>query len=159
MTTEAAVAQDVTDREIVLSRDFNAPREMVFRAWTDPEQVVQWWGPLGFTTTTSEIDVRPGGRWRFVMHGPDGTDFLNRIDFIDVVAPERLVYHQAGDGDTADIHFEATVTFEEHDGGTRLTLRSLFPTAEARAHVVEKFGAIEGGKQHLARLAEFLAAR
>ena len=100
MTTAAAVSHDVADREIVLSRDFAAPREMVFRAWTDPEQVGQWWGPQGFTTTTSEIDVRPGGRWIFVRHGPDGTDFLNRIDFIDVVAPERLVYQQSGDGDT-----------------------------------------------------------
>jgi uncharacterized protein YndB with AHSA1/START domain len=66
----------------------------VFRAWTDPAQVSVWWGPRGFTTTSHEIDIRPGGRWRFVMHGPDGTDYDNLITFVEIVAPERLVYDQ-----------------------------------------------------------------
>jgi uncharacterized protein YndB with AHSA1/START domain len=64
----------------------------VFDAWTDPKQITQWWGPAGFTTTTDEMGVKPGGVWRFVMHGPDGTDYKNKIVFIEVVRLERLVY-------------------------------------------------------------------
>ena len=77
-------------REIVAARVFDAPRELVFDAWTDPEHVAQWWGPNGFTNTIHEMDVRPGGVWRFVMHGPDGVDYNNKIVYIEVVKPERL---------------------------------------------------------------------
>jgi uncharacterized protein YndB with AHSA1/START domain len=71
----------------VLTRTFDAPRELVFNAWTDPKQITQWWRLTGFTTTTHEMDVKPGGVWRFVMHGPDGTDYKNKIVFIEVVRP------------------------------------------------------------------------
>ena len=76
----------------MITRVFNAPRKMVFDAWTDPRQVAQWWGPRGFTTTISEMDVRPGGVWRLVMHGPDGTDYKNKVVYLEVAKPERLVY-------------------------------------------------------------------
>ena len=78
------------EREIRITRVFDAPRELVFEAWTDRDQVVEWWGPHGFTTTIHEMDVRPGGVWRFVMHGPDGTDYNNHVVFEEVVEPERL---------------------------------------------------------------------
>jgi uncharacterized protein YndB with AHSA1/START domain len=71
--------QEPADRQIVTTRVLDAPRELVFKMWTDPEHIVQWWGPKGFTTTTYSMDVRPGGVWRFVMHGPDGTDYQNKI--------------------------------------------------------------------------------
>jgi uncharacterized protein YndB with AHSA1/START domain len=90
---------ETADREIVHSRLLNAPREMVFAAWTDPKQVVQWWGPRGFTTTNQEMAVTAGGVWRFVMHGPDGRDYKNKIVFTEVVRPERLVYRHAGEED------------------------------------------------------------
>ena len=144
------------DREIVLSRLLDAPREMVFAAWTDPKQVVQWWGPRGFTTTTQEMAVAPGGVWRFVMHGPDGRDYKNKIIFTEVVKPERLVYRHAGEEDTEHIRFHVTVTFEAQGSKTLLTMRSLFATAQERDEVVTKYGAIEGGKQTLERLAEHL---
>lgn len=147
---------DTADREIVLSRLLNAPRELVFAAWTDPKQVVQWWGPLGFTTTSHEMSVTPGGVWRFVMHGPDGHDYKNKIIFIEVVKPERLVYRHAGEGDTEDVRFHVTVTFEAKGSKTLLTMHSLFETAQERDEVVTKYGAIEGGKQHLERLAAFV---
>jgi uncharacterized protein YndB with AHSA1/START domain len=150
MTTSTA------DREIVLTRLLDAPRELVFRTWTEPEHVARWWGPRGFTTTTHAIDVRPGGAWRFIMHGPDGTDFNNKIVFREVVKPERLVYAQGSD-DTDEAHwFNVTVTFAEERGRTRLTMRMVFPTAAAREQVVREFGAIEGGLQHLDRLVEYL---
>jgi uncharacterized protein YndB with AHSA1/START domain len=144
------------DREIVLTRVFDAPREVVFRAFTDPRQVDQWWGPNGFTNKTHEMDVRPGGAWRFVMHGPDGVDYKNRIDYTEVVSPERLAYlHGSDDGGPA--HFEVTVTFTEQGGKTRVTMRSVFPTAALRDKVVKEHRAIEGGNQTLARLAQHLS--
>jgi len=142
------------DREIVLSRLLHAPRELVFAAWTDPKQIVQWWGPRGFTTTTYEMTVTPGGVWRFVMHGPDGRDYKNKIIFTEVVAPERLVYRHAGEDEHEDIRFEVTVTFQAQGGKTLLTMRSVFGTAQERDDVVTKYGAMEGGKQTLERLAE-----
>ncbi len=161
MTPKNDLTPEASDREIVLSRVFDAPRELVFQAFTDPRQVGKWWGPNGFTTTTHEMDVRPGGVWRYIMHGPDGTDYKNKIAYHEVVRPERLAYSHGGDfGDGGEERegFEVTVTFDEQDGKTRLTMRSLFPTAEARNLVVEKFGAIEGGKQTLERLSQHLAA-
>ncbi len=147
---------NTADREIVLSRLLNAPRELVFDAWTDPKHIVQWWGPRGFTTTSHEMSVTPGGTWRFVMHGPDGRDYKNKIIFIDVVKPERLVYRHAGEEDHEDVRFHVTVTFEAKGSKTLLTMHSLFETAEERNEVVTKYGAIEGGKQTLERLAEFV---
>src|SRR3977135_379237 len=111
----------------------------------------------GFTTTTDEMEVKPGGVWRFVMHGPDGTDYKNKIVFLSVVRPERLVYRHAGDAGTDPVRFHVTVTFAAQGSKTRLTMASIFETAEERNRVVEKYGAIEGGKQTLSRLAEHLA--
>jgi uncharacterized protein YndB with AHSA1/START domain len=91
----SSLAEATTDREIVTTRVFDAPREMVFDAWTDPKHIGQWWGPIGFTTTTHEMDVRPGGVWRFTMHGPDGRDYKNRIVYTEIVRPERLAKHLA----------------------------------------------------------------
>lgn len=147
---------DMDDRSLSFTRTFDAPRELVWRAWTDPQHVLNWWGPDGFTNSNVEMDVRPGGVWRFVMHGPDGTDFKNRIKFIEVVKPERLVYAQCGEDETEDIRFHTTVTFEDQAGKTRLKMQMVFKTAEELRHVVEQFGAEEGAKQHLGRLAAYL---
>jgi uncharacterized protein YndB with AHSA1/START domain len=147
----------VADREIVLSRLINAPRERVFKAWVDPELVIKWWGPNGFTTTTQEMEVKPGGVWRFIMHGPDGRDYANKIVFIEILKPERLVYKHSGGGDTEDVKFHVTVTFQEQDGKTFLTIQSVFESAEVLDRVVKEYGAIEGGKQHLERLDKFLS--
>lgn len=150
MAKETATA----DREIVLTRLLDAPRELVWRAWTEPEHLIKWWGPTGFTNTFHEIDVRPGGVWRFVMHAPDGTDYDNFVRFREVLPPERLVYDQ---GQTVDEPwFQATVTFEADGDRTLITLRTVFPTRKMRDTVVEQYGAIEGGNQSLDRLSEHL---
>jgi uncharacterized protein YndB with AHSA1/START domain len=146
-------------REIVLTRTLAAPRALVFTTWTDPVHVGRWWGPDGFTTTIHEMDVRPGGLWRYTMHGPDGTDYPNRILYAEVVAPERLVYDHDGDPQDGqeDPHaFHVTVTFEEQGGRTVVTMRSRLASAEQRALVAEF--AVPGGKQTLARLDAYLAA-
>jgi len=151
---DQANRSDTSDREIVTSRLLDAPRELVFEAWTDPKQVVQWWGPHGFTTTTDEMSVTPGGIWRFVMHGPDGRDYKNKIIYIEVVKPERLVYRHAGEDEHEDVRFHVTVTFGAQGRKTLLTMRSVFATAQERDDVVEKYGALEGARQTLERLAQ-----
>ena len=146
-----------SDRELVLSRVFDAPRELVFRAWTDPRHVAEWWGPNGFTTTLHEMDVRPGGVWRFVMHGPDGVDYPNLAVFHEVVPPERLVFTH-GSGQAGDAGFEVTITFDVVEGGkTRLSLRQLYATAAERDYVAREYRAVEMGNQTLDRFAAYLA--
>ena len=150
---------DTTDaaRSIVTTRVFDAPRDLVFTAWTDPKHLAQWWGPTGFTTTTHAFDMRPGGVWRFVMHGPDGTDYQNRITFEEVARPERLVYRHGGGDDVHPVQFHVTVTFEDLGGSkTRLTMKGLFATAAIRDEVAAKYGAVEGAQQTLERLATYL---
>jgi uncharacterized protein YndB with AHSA1/START domain len=156
-TTRTSAAGNTADREIVITRVFDAPRELILDAWTDPKQVVRWWGPRGFTTTIHEMDVRPGGVWKQTMHGPDGTDYPNRSVFIDVVKPERIVYSMAGGkkGDPGH-QFEATWTFDAQGDKTKLTLRMLFPSAEIRERIAKAYGVIEGGNQTLDRLGEHL---
>jgi uncharacterized protein YndB with AHSA1/START domain len=156
MTMTASDNTSTADREIVISRVVEAPRELVWQAWTQPEHVAQWWGPNGFTSTIQEMDVRVGGVFRMIMHGM-GQDFPNVMTYLEVVEPERLVYDH-GNGEAGDPNqFHVTVTFAEQDGKTEVTMRSLFATPEARDYVAREFGAIEGGRQHLARLAEHLA--
>ena len=138
------------------TRIFDAPRALVFQMWTDPKHLAQWWGPTGFTTTTSAFDMRPGGMWRFVMHGPDGRDYENRITFEEVVPPERIVYRHGGGDDVEPVQFRTTVTFEDLGGRTRLTLRGQFPSAAERDRVIREYGADTGLAQTLARLAEYL---
>ena len=148
--------QTTSDREIVMERVFDAPREMVFDAWTSIEHIPNWFGPRGFTMTVHEFEARPGGIFRFIFHGPDGTDYDNKIVFKEIARPERLVYdHGSGDG-PAD--FEVTVLFSDQGKGTKLNMRMIFPTTEARDKTIE-FGAIEGGNQTMDRLAEYLAKK
>lgn len=151
--------QEPTLNEIVISRVYDAPRELVWNAWTDPKQVVQWWGPRGFTTTIEEMDVRPGGVWQHTMHGPDGTNYPNKSVFTEVVKHERIVFsHTGGKEGGPGANFRSTWTFEDEDGKTRLTIRMFFGSAQERDQIVKEYGAIEGGKQTLERLAEHLRA-
>lgn len=158
LATWLASASPMADREIVITRTVRAPRDRVFTAFTDPRHVAHWWGPNGFTLTTHRMDVRPGGTWRFIMHGPDGTDWPNRITYRSVVRPERLEYVHGSDIDDDPHAFDVTITFTEHDGMTTITMRSLFATASARDLKVTKVRAIEGGNQTLRRLEEYLVS-
>jgi uncharacterized protein YndB with AHSA1/START domain len=151
----------MAEREVEIAREFAAPVQRVWRAWSDPEHVAQWFGPAGFRTVTKSREFRTGGHWRFTMIGPDGHEYLNEVDYLEIVPHALLRYRQGGGGETAHINFEVEVRFEPCGAGnerTRLSMRTVFPTAEALRHVVENFGAIEGGKQTQARLAQFLAA-
>ncbi len=146
---------ETADREIVATRVFDAPRELVFQMFTDPKHVVHWWGPNGFTLTIHEMDVRPGGVWRFIMHGPDGVDYPNKITYFEIVKPGRLVYDHGEEGQPG--YFHVTVTFEDQERKTKLSMQMLFKTAAEREQVVEKYNAVEGLNQTLGRLEEYLA--
>jgi uncharacterized protein YndB with AHSA1/START domain len=152
---ENFLATALAEREIVVSRVFDAPREIVWDAWTDPKQVMKWWGPRGFTTTIHEMDVRPGGVWRQTMHGPDGANYPGKIVFSEVVKPERIVLtHSGGKEGGRVVNFKSTWTFEAEGDQTRVTIRMVFDSLEAREFVAKEHGAIEGGKQTLQRLGE-----
>lgn len=148
-----------SDREIRIARVFDAPRELIWTVWTDPNHVAQWWGPRGFSTKIEKMDVRPGGIWKHVMRGPDGTLYPNKSKFIEVVKPERIVMRHGGakKGGPA-VQFVATWTFVPRGKQTVVTLHSVFPTAAKRDQVIKLYGAVEGGKQTLARLGEYLEA-
>lgn len=145
------------DREIVVKRTLDAPRELVFAVWTDPKHLPHWYGPNGFTITIHEMDVRPGGIWRLTMHGPDGRDYYNNIVFSEVVWPERLVYRHVPAEGTEPVTHETTVTFAARGDKTDLTLRLVFDSNEVRDLAIKTYGAVEGGKQTVGRLADYLA--
>ena len=144
------------DREIVIARVIDAPREKVFRAWTDPDRICRWFGPEGFTCRMHEMDARVGGRWRFDLIAPDGTVYPNRVDYLEITPPERLVFDHGYDRDDDPDRFRVTVTLDEQENGkTVLTLRQLHPTAERRRTTIG-FGAVELGLQTLDKLAAHL---
>lgn len=146
------------DREIVLVRVLDAPRDAVFAAWTDADAFCRWFGPDGFTCTVREMDVRAGGRARFDMVAPDGTLYTNRFDYLEVVPAERLVLDHGSDLDDDPARFRVTIVLDEQaDGKTVLTLRQLHPSAAQRAAGI-RFGAVELGLQTLRKLAEHLGA-
>lgn len=151
-------AVDTEEREIIITRLFDASRELLWKAWTNPEHLARWWGPNGFTTTVHEMDLRPGGVFRHTMHGPDGTDYPNESVFIDIVKLQRIVFSNTGGQKGGPlVHFQSTWTFEPEDEKTRLTLRMVFASAAEREFVVKTHRAMEGGHQTLGRLADHLA--
>jgi len=141
---------DIKDREIVTTRIIDAPRELVWKAFADPETLAKWYGPNGFTLTTKVFEFMEGGDWIFVMHGPDGRNYPNHVHFIEILEPVRIVYNH-GD-DEGKINFHAEITLDEVGNNTRVTLRSVFLSKEARDFVAKEHVAVEGAEQTLARL-------
>jgi uncharacterized protein YndB with AHSA1/START domain len=164
-TTGTSHAKKPAQPGLVITRLFDAPRELVFKAWTDPERLARWWGPHGFTTPYCTIDLRQGGAWHLCMRSPDGQDYWCKGIYQEIVVPERLVstdFFSDAEGNpvppthygmSADFPAETliTVTLAEHEGKTKLTLEHTIP-----ASIVEESGAREGWSQSLDRLAEEL---
>ena len=160
MAVKSNLDLDQDPRSIIGIREFDAPRELVFSVWTDAKHLAQWWGPNGFTMTTSHFEFRPGGVWRFVMHGPDGRDYQNRVTFEEIVPPERIVYRHGGGDDVEPVQFRQTVIFEDLGGSrTRIIWRGDFPSATERDRVIKEYGADKGLVQTMARLADYVAAQ
>ena len=140
------------DRELRATRNFHAPLELVYRMWTEPEHIAHWWGPRGFTTTIQKMDVRPGGEWLLVLHGPDGRDFPNHYLYEEVVPNQRLVITHVNWP-----QHRKYVTFTESDGETSVSVRMLFDSAADHQKVVTEYGAAKGLVENLDKLQEHLS--
>lgn len=157
MTTMKVTASAPEGQPIItMEREFAAPPDVLFRAFTDPDAMKVWYGPNGFTITVIAMDFRVGGQFRFTMHGPDGTDYSNRMIYREIVPSTRLVYLHGSDIDNDPRGFDVVNTFRAIGADrTLLTRHSTFPSIEAR-NAVMKFGAVELGMQTLEKLAVFV---
>ncbi len=140
-----------TGRSLEITRLLDAPRDLVWEVWTNPEHIKHWWGPEGFTNTIYTMEVRPGGMWEFMMHGPDGTDYRNLHMYVELVKPERIVLRHVNGP-----KFTLTATFTEEEGKTRLHIQSLFESEEHLAHLIKTVKADIGLKQNVDRLEAYL---
>ena len=143
--------EHTSDRELIITRTLHAPIDLVWEVWTKPEHIANWWGPNGFTNTISKMDIKPGGEWHLVMHGPDGTDYRNESIFKEVVLHKKIVYEHA-----TSPKFTATITFEADGEETHLSWHMLFETREQFIQVVTTFKADEGIKQNVEKLELYL---
>jgi len=143
---------NTADREIRLSRQVNAPIELVWEVWTDPEHIKEWWGPNGFTNTISKMDVRENGEWDLVMHGPDGTDYKNKSIFKKIIKHKKIVYEHV-----SAPKFLATISFEARGEQTFIDWHMLFESKEQFIQVVKTFKADEGLRQNMEKLNHYLA--
>jgi uncharacterized protein YndB with AHSA1/START domain len=139
-------------RETVTARVFDAPHALVFESWTDPEQLKLWWGPRGLTYRFHQFDIKPGGAWRFTIDGPDGNNYENEADFVEIDAPARIVLDPV-----SQPHFRLTVLFGQLGGQTRITFRQLFETSAVYDGV--KPIAVDGTEDKMDRLASLVAKR
>ena len=143
------------DREILVTRVIDAPRELVFAAFTEREHAEQWWIPNG---TTHEWNGQPGGFWRYSQPGPGGAEYSFKVKFIEMDKPSRFVYDYGTDAEDAPEPVRTTVTFEDQDGKTKVTLQLLFATTVELENAM-KYGAAKGAKLALDNLANYLAKR
>lgn len=161
MNDMKAHAASAMERELTLTRIFDAPRELVFQAWTDPEHLAKWWGPHGFTNPVCEVDLRPGGKILIHMRGPDGVTYPMTGAFREIVAPERLVFLSAAidQEGTPVLESLTTVTFAEH--GNRQTKLTVHARASGLKPIAAQYlaGMQAGWTQSIERLAEFLQIR
>lgn len=137
------------DRELVTSRVIAAPRSRVYEAFADPAQLARWWGPAGFTNTFETFELRAGGTWRFVMHGPNGTDYPNESVFVEVLPGERVVFNHV-----SSPTFEMSITFSDHGPRTAVGWRQRFANAEECRRIAPI--AVPANEQNLDRLAALL---
>ena len=144
-----------SDREIAMTRVFDAPRELVFEAYTDPKHIPHWWGLRDHTTIVDTMDVRPGGLWRYVQRAPDGTEFAFNGEYREVEPPARLVSTFEFEGMPGHVVVD-TATFDEVDGKTTLTVTSLFQSVADRDGMLES-GMEAGANESWDRLAELLS--
>ncbi len=139
---------------LIHTRIFDAPRELVWEVWTNPEHIKEWWGPDGFSLTTRSMRVEPGKTWDFIMHGW-GQDWDNKIEYMEVKKPSLLCYKHSG-SESEDYNFTVSVLFEEIESRTLLTMKSVFKSEAIIDELNRKVNAIEGGKQTLNRLENYL---
>ncbi|TGK83765.1 ATPase [Leptospira montravelensis] len=147
----------VEENKVTYKKYFDVPVDLLFEVWSKPEHLMEWWGPDGFTLTIKSLDFSNGGIWDFIMHGPDGHDYQNKIQFIEISKPHFILYQHLGDGEgDEDVNFQSRIIFEAAGEGTNLIMEQIFSSKQELERVNEKYGAIEGGKQHVGNLAKYL---
>ena len=146
-----SVKDNTAARELIFSRLLNAPVKLVWKVWTSPEHVKLWWGPDGFTNTINKMDVKPGGEWELIMHGPDGTDHVIKIVFIEIVKYKKIVYKQF-----TDFKCLATIEFESRGEQTLLRWQMLFESKEYLIQAAKTYGVDKGLRQNAERLIDYL---
>jgi uncharacterized protein YndB with AHSA1/START domain len=145
----------VQGNQVTYKRYFDVPVELAFEAWSSPLHLSHWWEPDGFTLTTS-IDFSQGGFWEFTMHGPDGHDYENKVQFLEIRAPFFIRYKHLGSGEgDPDVDFEARVHFEEFGNGTNLTFEQIFSSQKELERVNAKYGAVQGAQQHIGSFCQY----
>ncbi|TGL96289.1 hypothetical protein EHQ76_16050 [Leptospira barantonii] len=165
MSVQNEVNVEIRERELILSRIFEAPRNLVYRVWTDPKHIVFWWGPKDFTNPICEVDLKVGGKYRFVMRSPEGIDYPLQGVYLEIVENEKIVstdlmedhpiewkneLQDKLEGAQDSVNFVATVTFEDYQGKTKLTIRSTFASNKVR-DAFKEMGMIEGWTESLVR--------
>jgi uncharacterized protein YndB with AHSA1/START domain len=140
------------NRTMAATRILNAPRDLVWKVFTEPEHIKHWWGPNGFSITTDKHEMRAGGEWNFTMHGPDGTDYRNEMVFVELVPNERIVFSH-GPFPKFQMHIELTDLGDK----TELRWRNVFEDDQEFKQAVEVFHAVEGQQQTIGRLSEYLS--
>jgi len=141
----------ISERELFISRTLDAPRELVWEVWTNREHIKHWWGPDGFKNTIHEMDVRPGGVWNYIMHGPDGENYSNESEYKEVVKPEKIVYNHI-----SSPKFQLTALFIEQGDKTIVTIQMLFASKKDKQMVIKDFGVDEGLRQNTNRLHHYI---
>jgi uncharacterized protein YndB with AHSA1/START domain len=143
---------NMADRELIFSRLLDAPVTLVWKIWTNQKHIALWWGPDGFTNTIIKMDVKPGGEWHLIMHGPNGKDYEIKSVFREIVKHKKIVYEQLN-------HFKyiATIQFESRDDKTHLHWQMLFESRESLAQAAKSYGVIDGFKQNAERLIDYLS--
>ena len=144
------VINDVAERELRIERMLNAPIELVWEVWTDPEHIKNWWGPNGFTNTIYAMDMVPGGQFNLTMHGPDGTDYVNKSIYKEIIECKRISYEHFNP------NFIATIDFEAQGDKTQITWHMLFDSAEILKAIIKAHNAAEGLKQNVEKLNIYL---
>lgn len=144
---------ETANREISITKMLNAPVELVWEAWTKPDQIAKWWGPAGFTNTIHKMDVAAGGEWRLTMHGPDGKNYINKSEFIEIDPLKKIVFQHYNP------NYLAAIVFEPKGKDTLMEWTAQFETAELFETVVKVFKADEGFKQNVEKLENYLNQR
>ncbi len=156
METKSDLNLTTSAKEIKFERILDAPIDLVFDVFSDPEHLANWFGPEGFTITTHEMNFREGGKWLFTMHGPDGIDYPNIVKYTKIEAPNLIEFDQGGEDITEGISFHVVITLQEVNSSTHFVQTMVFPSEKILERVIKEFGAIEGAQQTVERLEKLL---